>query len=226
MKAQHLATAAVLALSAAVATPAAAQVSGIGIAEPAISVASSQAHQTANQQIGTTFQAQRTQLEQLQQQRSTAVRQFDTNGDGQLSQEEQTAAQANTAAIQQVQTLEQQIEQIQTPIIAARVFVVEQIARQLGAALEQVATQNSVQLILNPANALYAADAVDLTDELTAVLNQTLPTVSTAVPEGWQPQQQSVNLYQQVQELLLAAAAQQQQQAAAQQAPAQPVQGR
>ena len=225
MKAQLLAVAA-LALSAFVATPAAAQVNGIAVAEPAISIASSQAFQTANQQIGTTFQAQRTQLEQLQQQRATAIRQFDTNADGQLSQEEQTAAQANAAAVQQVQAFDQQIEQIQTPIIAARVFVVEQIAMQLSAAFQQVVTQNNVQLVLNPSTALYVADPADLTDDITAVLNQSVPTVSTAVPEGWQPQQQSVNLYQQVQEVLLAAAAQQQAAAAQQPAAAQPVQGR
>jgi hypothetical protein len=50
--------------------------------------------------------------------------------------------------------------------------------------------------------------------------------VATTVPAGWQPQRQSVQLYQEVQQMLLTAA--QQQQAAAQQAaPAQaPVQGR
>ena len=96
----HLLTTAALALSVFVAAPAAAQVSGIAIADPAIALASAQARQTADAQIATTFQAQRTQLEQLQQQRATALRQFDTDGDGQLNEAEQTAAQANTAAVQ------------------------------------------------------------------------------------------------------------------------------
>ena len=89
------------------AVPAAAQVNGIGVTDPAIAIAGSQALQTAYQQIGTTYQAQRTQLEQLQQQRDALVRQFDTNGDGQLSEAEQAAAQANTTAVQQLQTLDQ-----------------------------------------------------------------------------------------------------------------------
>ena len=94
----HLLTISALALAAAVATPAAAQVNGIGVTDPAIAIATSQALGTAYQQIGTTYAAQRTQLEQLQQQRETLVRQFDTNNDGQMSEAEQQAAQQQGAA--------------------------------------------------------------------------------------------------------------------------------
>src|SRR6187551_3304697 len=114
MTLRHLSTAA-LALSAVLATPAAAQVNGIGVTDPSIAIASSQALQTAYQQIGTTFAAQRTQLEQLQGQRDTLVRQFDTNGDGQMSDAEQTAAQANATAVQQLNGLDQTIQQTQAP---------------------------------------------------------------------------------------------------------------
>lgn len=225
----HL-SAAALALSAVLATPAAAQVNGIGITEPSLVIAGSQALQTAYGQISTTFQAQRTQLEQSQQQRAALIRQFDTDNDGQLSQEEQTAAQANTTVIQQVQALDQTIAQTQEPITRARVYALEQIAQQYNAAQQQVATQSGVQLILTPDSVVYAADAVDLTDEIVAALNQLVPTVATTPPDGWQPQRQSIALYQQVQDILLTVAVQQQQQAQAQQgqqaAPAQPAQGR
>ena len=221
----RLVGAALAALSAIVAVPAAAQVNGIAVADPALAVAGSQALQTAYGQIGTTFQAQRTQLAQLEQQRATAIRQFDTNNDGQLSQEEQTAAQSNAAAIQQIQGLDQQLNTIQQPITLARVFVIEQIAQQLNAAVQQVVQAGSIQMIFNPSSTLFVTDAADVTDEITTRLNTLVPTVSTAAPAGWQPQQQSVNLYQQVQEILVAVA---QQQAAQQQAqqPAAPVQGR
>src|SRR5690606_18365949 len=209
MKARILG-ATMLALSALVATPAAAQVNGVAVTDPAVVIAGSQALQTAYTQISTTFQAQRTQLEQLQQQRATAIRQFDTNGDGQLSQEEQTAAQANTAVITQVQGLDQQINTIQQPITLARVYVAEQPAQQLSPAVQAVVQANNIQLILNPAATLYIAQAVDVTDDIVAQLNTLAPTVSTAVPEGWQPQQQSAQLFQQVQEILVTAAAQQQ----------------
>jgi len=223
----RITSAAMAALAALAAVPAAAQVNGIAVADPAIAVAGSQAIQTAYNQIGTTYQAQRTQLEQLQQQRAGLIRQFDTNNDGQLSQEEQTAAQANTAVIQQVNGLDQQINTVQQPVTLARVYAIEQIAQQLNPAVQQVVQANSIQLILAPAAALFVADAVDVTDEIITQLNTLVPTVSTAAPQGWQPQQQSVNLYQQVSEILLSVAQQQaQQQQPATQQPAAPVQGR
>jgi len=219
----RLLAAALVAASTIAAVPAAAQVNGIAVTDPAIAIAGSQALQTGFQQIGTTYQAQRTQLDQLQQQRAGLLRQFDSNGDGQLSEQEQTAAQGNTAVIQQVQGLDQQINQVQQPITAARVYVVEQLLMQYNAALQQVVTQNGVQLVLNPNGVVWLADAVDITQKVTTALNQLVPTVSTAVPQGWQPQRQSVGVYQEVSDLLLAAAMQQ---AQSQPAPAQPTPGR
>jgi Skp family chaperone for outer membrane proteins len=229
MKLRHL-TAAALAVSAFVAAPATAQVSGIAVAEPAIALARAQALQTAYQQIATTYEAQRTQLEQLQQQRQGLIRQFDTDNDGNLSEAEQQAAQANTTAMQQIQQLDQTIQQTQAPITLARAYVVEQLAQQLDPAFQQVISRNNIQLILNPSAALFIADPVDITGQVATELNRLAPTVSAAPPQGWQPQQASFNLYQEVQEVLLAAAIQQaqSQQAAPQQQPAQgqPVQGR
>jgi Skp family chaperone for outer membrane proteins len=228
MKARILAL--TIAASAAVAAiPAAAQVNGVAVTDPAIAIAGSAALQAGYSQIGTTYQAQIAQLEQVQQQRNTLLRQFDTNGDGQLSDAEQTAAQANTAVIQQIQGLDQQVNTIQQPISQARVYVVEQLLMQYSAALQQVVTQNNVQLVLNPSSAVWMTGTVDITQKITAALNQLAPTVSTTVPQGWQPQRQSVALFQEVQEILVAAVqqAQAQQAQAPAAAPAQPpVQGR
>jgi Skp family chaperone for outer membrane proteins len=220
----HLATFSALALTAALAVPAAAQVNGIGVTDPAVAIASAQALGTAYQQIGTTYAAQRTQLEQLQGQRDALVRQFDTNGDGQLSDAEQQAAQSNTSAVQQLQTLDQTIQQTQAPIQLARIYAIEQIALQYGTAVQNVVTANNVSMILTPASVVFATDAVDITDEIVAQLNTLVPAVSTSVPAGWQPQRQSVTLFQEVQQMLMNAAQQQaaQQQSAAPQQPAAP----
>lgn len=220
-----LCASAALALSAALATPAIAQVSGIGVSDPSIVVASSQALQTAYGQIATTFAAQRSQLEQYQQQRDALVVPYDANNDGQLGDTEQAALQANAGAVQQIQTLDQTIAQTQQPIVAARVYAIEQIAQQLSPAVQQVVAAGNVSLMLSPASVVWMADAADMTDEIVAALNQRVPAVSTAVPQGWQPQRSSVDLYQQVQQILLTAAVQQAQQQAQQ--PAAPaVQGR
>ena len=224
MKLHHYATAA-LALSGALAAPAAAQVNGIAITDPAVAIAGSQALQGAYGQIGTTFQAQITQIGQLQQQRDALVRPFDTDGNGQLSEAEQAAYQANTAAQQQIAGVEQQIAQVQQPITQARVYALEQIVLQFNPAMQQVISDKGIQLILTPQAAVYAAEPVDVTDEIVAALNARVPSVSTAVPQGWQPQRQSVSLYQEVQQILVQAAMQQQQAASAAQ-PQPPVEGR
>jgi len=215
-----------LALSAALATPAMAQVNGIGVSDPAIVVASSQALQTSYAQIATTFATQRTQLDQLQQQRDTLMRPFDTDGDGQLNEIEQAAVQANATALQQVQAVEVQLAQVQQPITAARAYAIEQISQQLGAAVQQVVAANNVSLVVAPNVVVWMAEAVDLTDEIAAALNGLVPTVSTTPPQGWQPQRSTVDLYQQVQQILLAAAVQQAQQQQAQPPAAAPAQGR
>ena len=225
--------AAVAALASTAAVPASAQVNGIGVAEPAVVVASTQALSTGFQQIATTYQAQRTQLQQLEQQRQGLLRQLDTDGDGQLSQTELEAAQAeNNPTRQQLATLDQTINQTQAPINLARAYVIEQIAQQLNPAVQQVVSQGNVQLILSPASVLYMGDQADVGDEIIAALNQRLPQVSTTPPENWQPQQGTVQLFQEVQQVLVAAAqqqaaaAQQQGQQAAPAAAETPVQGR
>jgi Skp family chaperone for outer membrane proteins len=200
--------------AAAVAVPASAQVSGIGVAEPAIVIAGSTALNGAYSQISTTYQAQRTQLDQLDQQRVTLLKKFDTNNDGQLSEAEQKAAQsdANAATRKQLDTLEQQINQVQQPINLAALYAVSQIAQQLSASVQQVVSQGNIQLILPAGNVLYAADAANLNQKITAVLNTRIPQVSITPPAGWQPDQATVQLFQDVQQVRLQAAAIQQQQ--------------
>jgi Skp family chaperone for outer membrane proteins len=228
-------TAAALALAAGLAAPASAQVSGIGVAEPAVIVAGSQALTGAYAQITTTYQAQRTQLQQLDAQRVALIKKFDTNNDGQLSQAEQQAASVETNPTRkQLQTLEQQINTVQQPINLAAAYAVSQIAQQLGAAVQTVVSQGNVQLILPSNGVLYAAAAANLNQKSVTALNARVPQVSTTPPAGWQPDQQTVQLFQDVQQVRLAVAQQQQQQQGASapapqpagKAPAAPVKGR
>ena len=215
-----LLTTAVLAMAGA-AAPASAQVNGIGVADPAIVVASSQALHNAYTQIGTTFQAQRTQLDQLDQQRVALLKKLDTNNDGRVDDAEQNAA-ANAATRKQLEGLLNQINTVGRPVNMARAYVVQQVAQQLNAAVQQVVSGGKVQLILPPSQVLYMADAADITQQIVTALNQRLPQVSTTPPSGWQPSQQTVQLYDEVQQVLLAAAQQQQQQQAASAQPQQP----
>jgi len=206
----------------AVAAPASAQVSGIGVAEPAIIVAGSAALNGAYSQITTMYQAQRTQLDQLDQQRVNLLKPFDTNNDGQLSDAEQKAMKANAATSKQLDTIEQQMNQLQGPINLAAIYAVSQIAQNLSPAVQQVVSQGGVQLILPSSGVLYAADAANLNQKVTTALNARVPQVSVTPPAGWQPDQATVQLFQDVQQVRLAAASiqQQQQQRGATPAPA------
>lgn len=208
-----------LAGAALVATSAAAQVSGnIGVVNAPATIVGSTALRTAYQQIGTTYAAQITQIQQKQTQTETLLKQLDTNSDGQLDQAEQQAAQ-KAPQMAQLQTLEQEIGQLQNQIDSARVYAIEQILQKYGAALQTVVTQNKLQLVLTPDSVAWSAPAANINEKVVAALNTSVPSVQIVPPQGWQPSQQAVGVFQQVQQMLMIASARQQQ-AAAQQQPA------
>ena len=202
----------------AIAAPAAAQVNGMAVTEPAVAVASSQALQTAFQQIGTTYAAQIAQLETLGTQRTQLLQTLDTNSDGQLDEAEQAGLSETNPTVQQVNAIDAQIEAAQAPIQTARLYVVSQIGQQYAAAVQQVISDRSIQVMLSPEAVVFAADGMDVTPLVVTALNARVPTATTTAPEGWQPNQAIVNLYQQVQQVF--AIARQQQAAGANGAPA------
>lgn len=202
------------------AVPAAAQVNGMAVAETAVAVAGSQPLQSGFQQVGTTYDAQITALEQYQTQRQQLLQQLDTNGDGSLDEAEQAVLEdANNPVVQQIASLEQNINTVQAPIQLARLYVVSQVAEQYGPAVQQVISDRQIQIMLSPEAIVYAPDEANVTQLVSQAINSRLPTVSITPPQGWQPTQATVNLYQQVQQVFAIARAQQQ--AAAAQAPAQ-----
>lgn len=201
-------------------TSASAQVNGIATANPAMVIARSSARQTAYQQINTTYAAQiqqirtlETELQPLRQQGQA----LDTNQDGQLSPQER---QANPALIQQIQQKEQQIQQNTQPIALAQYFVIDQLVKDYDNARNQVITAKSISLMLSPDAITYAPDNVDVTGDIVTALNTRLPTVSTAVPAGWQPTRGVAQMQQAVEQILIYAAAAQQRAAQQGQAPA------
>ncbi len=196
----------------AIAAPAAAQVQGnIAVVNAPLAVAQATALGTAYQQIATTYAAQRTTIQQRQQQMQTLLQQLDTNSDGGLDENEQRAAQGTPQATQFTQ-LEQEVGALQQQIDRARVYAVEQILRQYGPVVQQVVSQNNIQLVLSPDSVVFAQPAADITPKVVAALNAAVPSVQAAPPADWQPNRQSVALFQQVQQILAVAVAQQQQQ--------------
>lgn len=204
------------------AIPATAQVNGIATADLTIAIANSQAFQGGYQQVATTYAEQRTTIEQRQTQRQQLVQTLDTNGDGQLDETEQQVVQdASNPTVQQIQAIDQEVQQLQAPINRARVYIVQQIAQQYSAALQQVIEENAIQMVVSPEALIYIPEAGDVTPKVIEKLNSSVPSVAAVPPADWQPSEAGVNLFQEIQQVLMMAAMQQQQQAAAQQPAAQ-----
>jgi Skp family chaperone for outer membrane proteins len=217
-----LSTVAALAVATAFTTPAAAQVSGIGVADPALVIAASKALNAAYTQIGTTYAAQNTQLQQLTQQSQAIVKKFDKNNDGKLDQAELQAAQADTNPDRkQLETLQDQMNKTREPLDMAAAYAVQQIALQVNTAVQDVVTQNRIQLLVPNASVLYRTPAADVNQKIIDALNAKLPQVSITPPAGWQPTQETVQLLNDVQQARAEIA---QAQAARQQAGATPAQ--
>ncbi len=212
--------AATLAGAAVAATPAAAQVSGnIAVVNPPATIAGSSALGAAYGQVNTTYASQITQIQQKQQQAQTLLQQLDTNNDGNLDQAEQQAAQ-NAPQAQQLQTLEREIGQLSNQIDLARIYAVEQILQQYGAALQTVTTADNIQVVLSPDSVTWSNPAANINQKVVAALNARVPSVQITPPQGYQPSQQAVAVFQQVQQIYMIATARQQQAAQQAQQPA------
>ena len=213
--------AAALTGTAAIATPAAAQVAGIATSSPEAVIVRSQARIAAYQQIDQQFAAQIGQIRTLRQEMQTLQQSLDTDSNGQLSQAE---LQANPGVVQQIQQKEQQLGQASQPIVLAQTYAIEQLINDYQNVRQQVVQQKNIQLLLTPDAIQWAPEAVNVTDDLVALLDQRVPTVQITPPEGWRPRQDSLAAQQTVSQVLMNVAQQQaaQQQAQQQQPAAQP----
>ncbi len=215
---------AAVAMCAVAAMPAQAQVEGrIATVDISRAVLGTTAFQTAYEQVNTTY-AQQNELRRTKAtERQTLLATFDTNGDKQVDDAE-LAAKQNSPDFAKLQTIEQEIQGLTNQIDAARVYAVEQVIMQYGPALQEVVTKQQIKLVISPDTLLYAVPEADITQQITTALNAKVPSVGIVPPQGWQPQRDSVQLYQEIQQRLLTAQMiqqrQQQQQQANPQAPA------
>jgi Skp family chaperone for outer membrane proteins len=207
-----------LVLAASVAMPALAQVQGsIATVDIPRTVIGTTAFQTAYQQVDTTY-AQQNELRRTKAtERQTLLAKFDKNGDKQVDDSEVATLQKSPDA-GKLQTLEQEIQGLSNQIDGARVFAVEEILKQYGAALEEVVKAKQVKLVVDPGSLLYAPPEADISQAVTVALNTRIPAVGVVPPSGWQPSQEGVQIFQQINQRLVAAQYLQQQQAAQQQA--------
>ena len=205
MKSIHLSLlAAAVTAPALVATmPAAnAQVGGIATAQPTIAIARTKAFSTANEQISTTYKASLDQIDAKRKSRQALLAQLDTNNDKQVDDAELKKAQdSKSPVLAQVNQTEQQIQQLSEPALKAQAYAIEQIVSKYDAAQQQVVTAKKINVVLSPDALLYAPDSADITDAITAQLDQTVPNVPITPPANWQPSRQVLQLQQQLQQI-------------------------
>lgn len=202
--------------------PAQAQVAGIATSSPESVLVRSEARIAAYQAINNTYASQIQQVNTLRQEVQTLSQSLDTNSDQQISQAE---IDANPSVRGQIEQKQQQVETLTQPIALAQYYVIEQIINDYANAQNQVIQNKKIQIMLTPEAFQYAADGVDVSDDILAVVNQRLPTVAATPPANFRPRQNTVQTHQSIQQIILAAAQraaiqQQQQQGAAAQQPA------
>jgi Skp family chaperone for outer membrane proteins len=203
---------AAVALCAVAAAPAQAQVEGrIATVDISRAVLGTTAFQTAYEQVNTTYAQQNELRRNKAQERQTLLATFDTNGDKQVDDAE-LAAKQSSPQFTQLQTLEQEIQALTNQIDAARVYAVEQVILQYGAALQEVVTKQQIKVVLDPNSLLFVAPEADVTAQITTALNAKVPSVGIVPPQGWQPARESVQLFQEIQQRLMAAQLMQQRQ--------------
>ena len=211
-----------LALSALSASPAAAQVAGgIATVDTPGAIIGTNALRTAYESVNTTYQTQLTTTQTKRQELSELLKPFDTNGNQSLDDAELPAVQ-NSPQFADIQRLETEIANLTTQVNDARIFAIEQIFAQYGAALEEVATQQQVQMVMPLNTVLYAKQDADITAQISAALNTKVPSVGVVPPSDWRRSQQGANLFQEIQQRLIMARLRQQQAAQAQQGTGQP----
>lgn len=216
---------AMLAASAVLAAPVAAQVQGpIGSLDLSRTVLSSTALATAYNEVGQSYAAQFEQIRAKTEQRQTILRAFDKDSNNQVDDAELAAAQ-KTPQFKQLETLEQEINALNNQVNAARIYAIEQILEQVSPALQQVVTDKKLRLVLEPSAIVFQPPEADITEAVVTVLNTRLPRVAVVPPQNWQPSRTGVQMFQEIQQMLATAQAiqrQQQQQQQGGQPPAQP----
>ncbi|MEO1730083.1 MAG: OmpH family outer membrane protein [Pseudomonadota bacterium] len=197
--------------------PAAAQVEGkIATASISGTLLRVQSLRTALQQVSQTYAAQLQTLQTKQTELSGLLTPYDTNSNGTIDQEETASLQA-AANFQQIQTIRNEIAGLENQITAGQVYAVEQVLAQYQSALNEVSAAQQIVMVVDPASLQYVAAGADISEAVATSLNTKVPAVGNVPPAGWQPNPNSVQVFQEIQRRLMiqearARAAQQQQQ--------------
>ena len=131
--------------------------------------------QTLRQQLAAPIQSEGTQLQ-------TAV-------DALKGKQPDAALQARIAAFQKKQDqAEQQIQTRASTFERNRAYVLQQIRTKIAPAIEAVQARRRANLVLDATSTARFSPSLDVTNDVIAELNRTLPSIATTAPAQAQPQ--------------------------------------
>ena len=181
--------------SGAIAPVAAQAVAGLGVADQRRAVVESAAFVNANAARPTTYKAQydaaQAKSNQIRQQLEPLVNKFNTDVQAPNAQANQAALQQQLGQIQQLREQgSQEVQEILQPVALSEAYVLEQISDKFDAAVRSAMTKRKISIVFEVGSTLAHNDAYDLTKDITAELNATIPTAQLVPPQGWLPRQQ------------------------------------
>ncbi|MDF2603516.1 MULTISPECIES: OmpH family outer membrane protein [Sphingomonas] len=169
---------------------AAAQVSGIAVANPEQAVANSKAWTAARAQIQSTYKTQldqaNTRRNAIQAELQPLVTAYQTAARAPGATEASLRPQAQAIQTKQ-QAAQQELTRLTQPAQRAEAYAIEQISAKLNDAVQAAVRARNVSLLLRPEAALFAQPAADITSSITAELDKAVPSVGITPPANWQP---------------------------------------
>ena len=151
-------------------------------------VQGSTAYSAAINQINTTYAANIQQLQQIQTTANSQLQPIVTQARAEQAKPAPNQSQLQTLQAQANQIQQQaqaQAQQLNQPIEIARAYVADQVSQAIRPAVQRVATNRKVPMVLSAEAALYTDPASDLTNDVIAELNRSLPQVGISPPAEW-----------------------------------------
>lgn len=166
-----------------------AQVGGIAVVDPDGAIANSNAWKAAQGQLQTTYKPQ---LDQAEARRTAIGAELQPLVTKLQADQKANVAQASLQTqYQAIQAKENagnaEIQRLTTPFVRARAYTIEQIQRQLKAAIDAAAARKQAKIVLAPNDVVHLEPAGDITADVTTELNRLVPSVGITPPAGWQP---------------------------------------
>lgn len=166
-------------------------VQGVATANYEAAVKQANAYKAAMAQIQTTYKAQIDQFNSrngiLQSELRTLVLKYQAD---EKANPANATLKTQAAAIQaKEQAANGELQRLGTPIARVQAYVDEQFDGKLETAVRAAMKKKNIGMILAPTAIIAIAPGNDMTPEITAELNATIPSVSINVPANWQPGQ-------------------------------------